>query len=266
MKIALETMLPDVLSRYPSCRKIFDRYGLSGCGGPQGTARERRVLCARSPGRQRSLTGGTRGGRATRRDQSGPNRIRGEFGGCDLPGVLQGCHRGDVHGRLRAGRYQSRHSGGPRTTCGARPAGDDLGARACSDCRLGDPFRDGLCLPGLPALQADQALGAALGVRHLVRDGRRSGRPRDRRHARSRPAVASRRHRGRRHRDRRRGSLHRDRCANLRSVGAAPATLRGIHLRGAGMDGRRFRGRPGDFHRVRIDPWRTGMGSVHRPV
>jgi hypothetical protein len=28
-------MLPDVLNRYPSCRRVFDRYGLSGCGGPQ---------------------------------------------------------------------------------------------------------------------------------------------------------------------------------------------------------------------------------------
>ena len=36
MKIDREMMLPDVLNRYPSCRKVFDRYGLSGCGGPQG--------------------------------------------------------------------------------------------------------------------------------------------------------------------------------------------------------------------------------------
>jgi hypothetical protein len=26
--------LPAILSRYPSCRKVFDRYGLLGCGGP----------------------------------------------------------------------------------------------------------------------------------------------------------------------------------------------------------------------------------------
>lgn len=36
MKIDPEMMLPDLLRRYPSCRTIFDRYGLSGCGGPQG--------------------------------------------------------------------------------------------------------------------------------------------------------------------------------------------------------------------------------------
>ena len=28
--------LPAILSRYPSCRKVFDRYGLLGCGGPLG--------------------------------------------------------------------------------------------------------------------------------------------------------------------------------------------------------------------------------------
>jgi hypothetical protein len=36
MRIDREMMLPDVLNRYPSCRKVFDRYGLSGCGGPRG--------------------------------------------------------------------------------------------------------------------------------------------------------------------------------------------------------------------------------------
>jgi len=36
MKIRPEMILPDVLERYPSCRKVFDRYGLSGCGGPSG--------------------------------------------------------------------------------------------------------------------------------------------------------------------------------------------------------------------------------------
>jgi len=28
--------LPGILSRYPGCRKVFDRYGLVGCGGPLG--------------------------------------------------------------------------------------------------------------------------------------------------------------------------------------------------------------------------------------
>ncbi len=28
--------LPAILSRYPACRKVFDRYGLVGCGGPLG--------------------------------------------------------------------------------------------------------------------------------------------------------------------------------------------------------------------------------------
>lgn len=28
--------LPEILSRYPACRKVFDRYGLVGCGGPLG--------------------------------------------------------------------------------------------------------------------------------------------------------------------------------------------------------------------------------------
>lgn len=36
MKIHPEMMLPDLLSQYPACRKVFDRYGLSGCGGPHG--------------------------------------------------------------------------------------------------------------------------------------------------------------------------------------------------------------------------------------
>src|SRR6266540_4738367 len=34
--IARDTELPEILSRYPACRKIFDRYGLAGCGGPLG--------------------------------------------------------------------------------------------------------------------------------------------------------------------------------------------------------------------------------------
>jgi hypothetical protein len=28
--------LPEILARYPTCRKVFDRYGLVGCGGPLG--------------------------------------------------------------------------------------------------------------------------------------------------------------------------------------------------------------------------------------
>jgi len=36
MRIEREMLLPDVLSRYPSCRRIFDHYGLTGCGGPRG--------------------------------------------------------------------------------------------------------------------------------------------------------------------------------------------------------------------------------------
>ena len=28
--------LPDIIRRYPGCRKVFDRYGLLGCGGPEG--------------------------------------------------------------------------------------------------------------------------------------------------------------------------------------------------------------------------------------
>jgi len=31
-------MVPTILSRYPACRKVFDRYGLQGCGGPLGPA------------------------------------------------------------------------------------------------------------------------------------------------------------------------------------------------------------------------------------
>src|SRR5438093_5841503 len=36
--ISREMELPAILSRYPSCRAVFDRYGLTGCGselGPQ---------------------------------------------------------------------------------------------------------------------------------------------------------------------------------------------------------------------------------------
>jgi hypothetical protein len=43
MKIDREMMLPDVLNRYPSCRRVFDRYRLSGGRRPpaQGTGRGR---------------------------------------------------------------------------------------------------------------------------------------------------------------------------------------------------------------------------------
>jgi len=34
--ITREMELPDILERYPACREIFDRYGLTGCGGPLG--------------------------------------------------------------------------------------------------------------------------------------------------------------------------------------------------------------------------------------
>ena len=30
------TMIPDLLSRYPQARSVFDRYGLNGCGGRLG--------------------------------------------------------------------------------------------------------------------------------------------------------------------------------------------------------------------------------------
>lgn len=31
-----QTMIPDLLRRYPQARQVFDRYGLRGCGGPEG--------------------------------------------------------------------------------------------------------------------------------------------------------------------------------------------------------------------------------------
>jgi hypothetical protein len=34
--ITADSLLPEVVSRYPSTRAIFDRYGLQGCGGPLG--------------------------------------------------------------------------------------------------------------------------------------------------------------------------------------------------------------------------------------
>jgi hypothetical protein len=34
--ITREMELPDILARYPACRRVLDRYGLTGCGGPLG--------------------------------------------------------------------------------------------------------------------------------------------------------------------------------------------------------------------------------------
>ncbi len=34
--IIADSLLPDVVSRYPATRSVFDRYGLQGCGGPMG--------------------------------------------------------------------------------------------------------------------------------------------------------------------------------------------------------------------------------------
>jgi uncharacterized protein involved in response to NO len=34
--ITADAFLPDVIAQYPSTRAVFDRYGLRGCGGPQG--------------------------------------------------------------------------------------------------------------------------------------------------------------------------------------------------------------------------------------
>ena len=34
--ISRDMELPEILSRYPSCRIVFDRYGLTGCGGELG--------------------------------------------------------------------------------------------------------------------------------------------------------------------------------------------------------------------------------------
>lgn len=35
-----ENYLPDVVSRYPATRAVFDRYGLQGCGGRLGPAEQ----------------------------------------------------------------------------------------------------------------------------------------------------------------------------------------------------------------------------------
>jgi hypothetical protein len=34
--ITAESFLPDIVARYPAARAVLDRYGLHGCGGPQG--------------------------------------------------------------------------------------------------------------------------------------------------------------------------------------------------------------------------------------
>jgi uncharacterized protein involved in response to NO len=34
--ITAESLIPDIVSCYPSTRTVFDRYGLQGCGGPRG--------------------------------------------------------------------------------------------------------------------------------------------------------------------------------------------------------------------------------------
>lgn len=34
--ITREMELPEILAQYPACRRVFDRYGLTGCGGPLG--------------------------------------------------------------------------------------------------------------------------------------------------------------------------------------------------------------------------------------
>ncbi|HEY7388783.1 MAG TPA: DUF1858 domain-containing protein [Bryobacteraceae bacterium] len=36
ISITREMALPEIVSRYPACRQVFDRYGLVGCGGPLG--------------------------------------------------------------------------------------------------------------------------------------------------------------------------------------------------------------------------------------
>src|SRR5215831_10502172 len=36
VSISRDMELPTILSRYPACRTVFDRYGLTGCGGELG--------------------------------------------------------------------------------------------------------------------------------------------------------------------------------------------------------------------------------------
>lgn len=35
-RITAEMLLPEVIRRFPATRAVFDRYGLRGCGGPEG--------------------------------------------------------------------------------------------------------------------------------------------------------------------------------------------------------------------------------------
>jgi hypothetical protein len=37
LSVTRDMELPEILSRYPACRKVFDRYGSVGCGGPLGS-------------------------------------------------------------------------------------------------------------------------------------------------------------------------------------------------------------------------------------
>ena len=36
VQVTAEMLLPDVVRRFPAARSVFDRYGLKGCGGPNG--------------------------------------------------------------------------------------------------------------------------------------------------------------------------------------------------------------------------------------
>ncbi len=36
MPITKDSMIPEIVKEFPSCRVVFDRYGLRGCGGPEG--------------------------------------------------------------------------------------------------------------------------------------------------------------------------------------------------------------------------------------
>jgi len=47
--VTKERLIPEVVGRYPATRRVFDRYGLKGCGGPQGP-RESVAFFARAHG------------------------------------------------------------------------------------------------------------------------------------------------------------------------------------------------------------------------
>ena len=38
MKIASSCTIRDLVGQFPNTRSVFDRYGLKGCGGPEGPA------------------------------------------------------------------------------------------------------------------------------------------------------------------------------------------------------------------------------------